>query len=670
MTEKTLMSGRFILGFNAISKQTLLLITSLCLCLGLFFIAGFAFADTANTSLIILCYHDIPRELKLDKYGVDQELFVRQIEYLRTHGYHFVSVDDILLAQKGEKELPAKAVLLTFDDAYKSFFTFVFPLLKLYNYPSVLSVVTSWIDNPPEGLPSELMSWQEINEVAKSNLVEVASHTHDLHKAIIYNPYENTGWAATSRLYDPSTQKYESQEAFEKRVSDDIARSLSLLKEKAGVKARVLTWPYGRYNQLGMEITESLGIQLSLDIEDSTADIHSSYPLARAMVINNPPILDFIKELKRTFRLPVRQRVVQVDLDKVYDQDSQQFERNLDALIERLYAMKVSTVYLQAFCDDEGTGNVSSVYFPNRVLPMKADIFNRVVNQLAIRDIQVYAWMPILSIVLPDASENEALRVKTWNEQGIGPSESWYKRLSPFSEKTALKLCMLYEDLALNARIDGVVFLDDGYLNESEDFHPSAMEVYKKITGDTNIAPQDLGQDTLKRWNQAKINALNTLTKKITDRVRIYRPKAHFVRTLFAVTITDPQEGRQSLSQDYAQSLLLYDCVNIMAYPLMENVARPASWLKHLVKKVKAYPDGIKKTVFKLQAYDWKRKRWINTRELKKWMRILVSEGAYHIGYYPDGCIENMPKQEMIGTMMSVEDFPFIRGTQESDLYR
>ena len=64
--------------------------------------------------------------------------------------------------------------------------------------------------------------------------------------------------------------------------------------------------------------------------------------------------------------------------------------------------MKVNTVFLQAFADPDGTGTIRSVYFPNKVLPVRANIFSHAVHQIIIRDMKVYAWMPTLSIELPD----------------------------------------------------------------------------------------------------------------------------------------------------------------------------------------------------------------------------------------------------------------------------
>src|SRR5690606_34061013 len=79
------------------------------------------------------------------------------------------------------------------------------------------------------------------------------------------------------------------------------------------------------------------------------------------------------------------QRVVQVDLDYVYDKDPEQQERNLSMLIDRMKYLAPSAVYLQAIADPKGDGDVTELYFPNRHLPMRADLFSRVAWQLKTR---------------------------------------------------------------------------------------------------------------------------------------------------------------------------------------------------------------------------------------------------------------------------------------------
>ncbi|MEI6438460.1 MAG: poly-beta-1,6-N-acetyl-D-glucosamine N-deacetylase PgaB [Candidatus Omnitrophota bacterium] len=649
--------------------------TLLTFLLAIYFLMTAAPAMAASTEagprLLILCYHDIPKEVKRDKYGVDRESFVGQIEYLRTHGYHFVGLADVVAARDGVKPLPAKPVMLTFDDAYETYYSFVEPLLNEYGYPSMLGVVTSWMEKAPDKLPAKLMSWQMLREVAADPLVTVASHTDDLHHAVLYNPFGNTGWAAASRMFDPATNTYETESTFRARINRDITTSRKLLKEKGGVDVKALVWPYGQCNGIGMEEARKAGIDIAFSLEDVLADVHAPGALPRVLLVQNPSIQDFISALKKDFDATVQQRIVQVDLDMVYDKNPKQEGRNLDALVERLYRMKPSAVYLQAFSDDAGTGNVAAVYFPSRILPMKADLFNRVVNQLSVRGIEVYAWMPMLSIVLPDKDKTRELRVRLRDARGERVSDASYQRLSPFAPESRRLLQDLYEDMAQNARISGVAFLDDGYLNDQEDFHLSALGEYRKIAGADDVPYSQLTSTQKQAWMERRTKALDDLSIALMESVRKYRPLAKFARTLYAPVLTDP-ESQEWFSQSYAGSLKLYDQVVVMAYPYMEDIVFTDPWMRKLVRLAAQFPDGLAKTTFKLQAYDWKEKQWVPSKRLLRWMRILVSEGARNIGYYPDDAITNKPDLETVKPMMSTEDFPLTRVPESSqeDPYR
>lgn len=77
-------------------------------------------------------YHYV-RDLKNSRYpeikGCDVRLFKEQIGFLKKY-YHFPTVEEIIDAYYNDKELPEKSVLLTFDDAYKDHFEYVFPILE------------------------------------------------------------------------------------------------------------------------------------------------------------------------------------------------------------------------------------------------------------------------------------------------------------------------------------------------------------------------------------------------------------------------------------------------------------------------------------------------------------------------------------------------------------
>jgi biofilm PGA synthesis lipoprotein PgaB len=88
----------------------------------------FAAENLAENHFLVLCYHDIPKDTNNDYYAIDQKNFIKQLEYLTNHGYTFISLDDVRKANKKEKNLPEKSVLLTFDDGYVSFYEFVYPV--------------------------------------------------------------------------------------------------------------------------------------------------------------------------------------------------------------------------------------------------------------------------------------------------------------------------------------------------------------------------------------------------------------------------------------------------------------------------------------------------------------------------------------------------------------
>ena len=110
-------------------------------------------SSVSGQTLSVLTYHDVIADPKKDIYTVKRASLVAQLDYLQTHGYEPVSLSLIDKVAQGRAKLPKNAILLTFDDGLKSYYEFVRPLLKIYGYPSVISIVSAWIDGkdvPPE----------------------------------------------------------------------------------------------------------------------------------------------------------------------------------------------------------------------------------------------------------------------------------------------------------------------------------------------------------------------------------------------------------------------------------------------------------------------------------------------------------------------------------------
>lgn len=82
-------------------------------------------------NLTVVMYHYV-RDLQNSRYpgikGLDIGLFREQMAYLKKY-YNFVKVEEVIASFNKDYNLPPKAVLLTFDDAYADHFTNVFPIL-------------------------------------------------------------------------------------------------------------------------------------------------------------------------------------------------------------------------------------------------------------------------------------------------------------------------------------------------------------------------------------------------------------------------------------------------------------------------------------------------------------------------------------------------------------
>jgi biofilm PGA synthesis lipoprotein PgaB len=607
-------------------------------------------ALAGEPSLRVISYHDIRDDVAgaydTDQYSVSTHNLITQFTWLREHGYQPVGIDDVIAAANDGPPLPDRAVLLTFDDGLESFYTKVFPLLKLFRYPAVVSLVTSWIEagatisyDGRDRSGNDFLTWEQIVEMQNSGLVEVASHSHDLHHGVIANPQGNQLPAAVTRIYDGN--KYETDLQYRKRIEADLSLSSSIIAEQTGHAPRVITWPYGAYNDEIAAVARNLGMHISLTLAPETSIREGSMHIGRYLATSNPALDIFSAEMMLD-QPPDIIRVAQVDLDYVYDADPQQQEANLDRLLDRIKALEISDVFLQAFADPDADGGADSVYFPNRHLPVRADLFGRVAWQLKTRaNVRVYAWLPMLSFV-GDSFPTD-WRTVEYRDGVVAPDPASEPRLSPFNSDAVARIAEVYEDLGKHARFEGLLFHDDGRLNDYEDFSDSAIAAYRKAFG-PDITPEELKSNPALgvRWAELKSRALLDLSRMLADKVRQYQPNLKTARNLFASALLDEQSIHY-LAQDFDQYLGTYDYVALMAMPGLEAAEDERRFYEQLVEAVRDRAGGFEHTIFELQTVDWRQSAPIDSQRLRQTMRWLQSLGVRHLGYYPDDFIGDHP---------------------------
>lgn len=109
-----------------------------------------------------------------------------QIKSLQENGYTFMTVGELSNVLERKTYLPEKPILLTFDDGYRDFYKYAYPILKKYNVKATQYVISGFLGNPNHLLSSQ------VQEIASENLVEIGAHT--VHHAWLKDENEKTAF--------------------------------------------------------------------------------------------------------------------------------------------------------------------------------------------------------------------------------------------------------------------------------------------------------------------------------------------------------------------------------------------------------------------------------------------------------------------------------------------
>lgn len=329
-------------------------------------------------------------------------------------------------------------------------------------------------------------------------------------------------------------------------------------------------------------------------------------------------------------------RMAQVDIDALYvdpeddDEERSEFQSNIDDMVLVVKRNGINVVALQTFCDDDGDGNVSEVYFDNTLLPVKDDVFNDVASALKEAGIKVVGWLPGLCY-LPLALKDKSNIIGTSDTE-----ESWYQRVSPFCEANIKKLETIYRDLAENTICDGILFQDDLYMTDWEDASKWGKAAYKAEFGKEYEPPKndDSTEGIITPWAKFKTETLTNLALRLAAAFKEKKPNAIIMRDIYSSVILEP-ESEEWFAQNYDNCIENFDYTVVMAYPYMDH-EKPEPFLKNICKYIKSKGEAAnKKTIVKIQTVNWDNDRSLGQRKFQWQIQLLRKQGIKNIGYYP-----------------------------------
>ena len=366
--------------------------------------------EIPDNLFVTLTFHDVRDDVARtgdrDIYAISTKNLARYFAWLQQEGWHPIRLKDVWQARQKKKNLPPKSVLLTFDDGALSSYSHVYPLLKQYNFPAVFAIPTSWINGNTKDAyeaygENNLMSWDQMREMQQSGLTEFVSHSNNMHKGILANPQKNMQPAAITREYFPKLQKYESDQAYQKRLIADLKKSKEILDLELGINTQGIFWPYGAVTKESELLAAKAGLPMSFSLGSMSTLADSGKTYQRALVMDNPTpemLRAQMEDFLSFARAPHKQRhsFIRFDLAEMVSPNNQIFDQKLGQFLDQVNALKTNMILLKAVADEDGDGKIDITYFPNRQLSMRRDMLNRTVWQARTRiGNNVYAELPI-----------------------------------------------------------------------------------------------------------------------------------------------------------------------------------------------------------------------------------------------------------------------------------
>jgi len=215
----------------------------------------------------ILAYHRIGS--RPSRMSVSAEKFEAQLEFLRRNDYRVIRLADLPDFLDGRRPLPAKSVVITFDDGHVSTYQHAFPLLLRYGYPATFFLYTDFLG------AKEALSWPQIREMAATGLMDFQSHSKTHANLWVRLPGE-------------------SERDYRRRLDTEIRASSETIRRNLGQRVQHFAYPLGDANRAVIDAVGAAKLSLGLTVNPGgNAFFAHPFLLRRTMVFGEYDLAAF-----------------------------------------------------------------------------------------------------------------------------------------------------------------------------------------------------------------------------------------------------------------------------------------------------------------------------------------------------------------------------------------
>ena len=245
-------------GFGRTAVQMACTLLALCLGIGLLRQERMrtVFSEERVT-LPIIMYHSILKDgARQGKYVVSPEVLARDLDALRARGCETVTVRDLIAYTRDGAPLPAKPVMLTFDDGYYNNYVYAYPLLRQRGMRAVVSIIGSqtalFTENGEENAYWSHLRLDRLREM--QDVFEVQNHSWNLHE---YG--ERRGCLR---------RRGEDETRYETLLREDTEQTQTLITDAGLPAPTCYTYPFGACSKESETLLKSMGFRCTLGCEE------------------------------------------------------------------------------------------------------------------------------------------------------------------------------------------------------------------------------------------------------------------------------------------------------------------------------------------------------------------------------------------------------------------
>jgi peptidoglycan/xylan/chitin deacetylase (PgdA/CDA1 family) len=210
----------------------------------------------------ILEYHVLgaaPAEAPYPELYVTRPDFHQQMDWLGEHGYEAVTLEMVERAWYHGGTLPAKPVVLSFDDGYRPQFTYALPELRRHGWPGVLNLKAEGSDLYTSNVEAMIdAGW------------ELAAHT--------INHQDLTTLGAAE-------------------LKEEVAGSRAILRREYGVPVADFCYPAGQFDETVIAAVKAAGYTAATTEIPGEANREAPYELARFEILGSSGVSGLAEDL-------------------------------------------------------------------------------------------------------------------------------------------------------------------------------------------------------------------------------------------------------------------------------------------------------------------------------------------------------------------------------------